>query len=99
MGDLISRSALLNLLAAYGNSERKTDYDNGWDDARDEIAREVKYAETVDAEPVRHGRWMPKPSGYCWPEDKICSECGAIYSFCKTQNYCPNCGARMDGGT
>ena len=37
VGDLISRSALLNRLAAYGNSRYKTDYNNGWDDARNEI--------------------------------------------------------------
>lgn len=49
MGDLISRNELLNRLAAYGDSEKNTDYDNGWDDARDEIARIVKDAEAVDA--------------------------------------------------
>lgn len=46
-------------------------------------------------EPVRHGKWIDKLSDCYWPGDKICSECGAEYSFYNVQNYCPNCGARM----
>ena len=30
-----------------------------------------------------------------WGRD--CSECGATFSTART-NYCPNCGAKMDGG-
>lgn len=46
--------------------------------------------------PVRHGKWIDKLSDCYWPGDKICSECGAEYSFYNVQNYCPNCGAKMD---
>lgn len=57
---------------------------------------------TVDAEPVRHGRWIPNGAGG-WH----CSECHATddYAYFKTYGgltgeqqdlYCPNCGARMD---
>ena len=51
------------------------------------------------AEPVRHGRWIVKilPIG---GGDKIraylCSECDR-YTNMKF-DFCPNCGARMDGG-
>lgn len=55
-----------------------------------------KNAPTVDAIPVRHGEWMlcsplyeDGPSGY------VCSEC-KIGGWEKT-NYCPHCGAKMDG--
>ena len=44
----------------------------------------------ADVQPVKHGRWM-------YPF--YCSECGftPYYSSDLTYNYCPNCGARMDG--
>ena len=45
---------------------------------------------TADVAPVRHGRW--KRYGKNLGE---CSECGEIVSV--RSNYCPNCGAKMDG--
>lgn len=50
----------------------------------------VRDLKTID--PVRHGKWMKEPR-----EDVIvvCSECHAG-CFNKT-NYCPLCGAKMDG--
>lgn len=51
---------------------------------------DVKEAPTIDAEPVRHGKWnilegMPTQ----------CSLCG-YYVKQKTFKYCPYCGAKMD---
>ena len=43
----------------------------------------------ADVAPVRHGRW--KRYGKNLGE---CSECGEIVSV--RNNYCPNCGAKMD---
>lgn len=45
---------------------------------------------TADVQSVKHGRWM-------YPF--YCSECGftPYYSSDLAYNYCPNCGARMDG--
>ena len=56
----------------------------------------------IDAEPVRHGHWID-----C-ADFEQCSECkgtqlktiNTIYgaaTWMKT-DYCPNCGAKMDGG-
>lgn len=53
----------------------------------------VEEMPTVDAEPVRHGRWT---------EDGLCMGCGfdALYlentSIQVRSHYCPNCGAKMD---
>ena len=52
---------------------------------------------TVDAVPVRHGRWIiDNVNG------KIaCSDCGCIYLGYNGRlppNYCPNCGAKMMEG-
>lgn len=54
--------------------------------------------EALKAEPTKHGRWET-PKGY--PNVLLCSECNTPYEkkeFVATPNYCPNCGARMDGG-
>lgn len=50
----------------------------------------------VDAEPVRHGKWIFNPSDafeamFAKPK---CSECG--FESADGGNYCPNCGCRMD---
>lgn len=52
----------------------------------------IENAPTIDAEPVRHGRWEGKRWSYS------CSICGGLSpedGGVKT-NYCPDCGAKMD---
>lgn len=55
-------------------------------------------APTIEAEPIRHGRWIYKE--YRTTKDDaigfyLCSECGRA-NWIKEDNYCPNCGAKMD---
>ena len=45
--------------------------------------------------PVRHGRWYWKPIDERTSEC-TCSVCGQ--GGCDDFNYCPHCGAKMDGG-
>ena len=59
------------------------------------VQQNIKDATTIDAETVRHGRWIDARE-YCG--DYMCSNCEALYGTNKF-NYCPNCGAKMDGGT
>lgn len=53
---------------------------------------------TIDAEPVRHGKWI-KSEIPC--EEFVCSECGgACWYYDVNKNvskskYCQNCGAKM----
>lgn len=57
---------------------------------------DISNAPTVDAEPVRHGRWKRTNS---YPNIIFCSECGEPFeksNSIECWNYCPNCGARMD---
>lgn len=53
----------------------------------------------VDAVPVVHGRWEPHPlySGY----DRCSACCNSIFKFDDDDKfqYCPRCGAEMDGGS
>ena len=52
---------------------------------------------TVDAVEVVHGRWIEKP--YLLGTTRYCSVCGQNYGMPHgVFNYCPNCGAKMDGG-
>ena len=49
----------------------------------------------IEAEPVRHGRWInPRLNKYGHPCHQ-CSECLFVASQ-KDRNYCPDCGAKMD---
>lgn len=64
------------------------------------VERLIDACPTVDAMPVVHGKWKPiKASIYPYGFDVRCSECGcAIFCGANGWNYCPNCGAKMDGG-
>ena len=71
---------------------------------RDDVGLDlVEDAPTVDAVPVRHGYWVIADADKC---EYICSVCGETDTDCSDrysnhnvfgQNYCPNCGAKMDG--
>ena len=51
----------------------------------------------ADVAPVVHAEWIGKPiAGY---SNVRCSNCRSVYSYNSGRwNYCPNCGAIMDGG-
>lgn len=63
----------------------------------------LKKAPTVDAEPVRHGKWIPKMiiiGGRKHFYGMICSVCGEYALEAEGDefltDYCYNCGAKMD---
>jgi hypothetical protein len=50
---------------------------------------------TIEAEPVRHGRWIVEyPTGSAFGRCSACKTLGNL-----DWHYCPNCGAKMDGGS
>lgn len=67
----------------------------------------IKSAPAVDVQKIKHGEWTKDDSGSCY-----CSACGwyADYDYDYVTyvtnnglgngdfNYCPHCGAKMDGG-
>ena len=69
-------------------------YAIGWNNAIDAI---IDNAPTVDATEVMHGKWIWGESNHL--EWMKCSEClkSQTPNLCFT--YCPNCGAKMDGGS
>ena len=57
------------------------------------ISEVIDAAPTIDAEPVRHGKWIDKSGGIegAWNHCSVCGE-RAIELY----DYCPNCGAKME---
>ena len=58
----------------------------------------------VEFKPVKHGRWLKTGQSFIFPEkfrNYFCSEC--LFELDRKSirteyRYCPNCGAKMDGG-
>ena len=71
------------------------------------LADAVEEMPTADVAPVRHGHWISLTE--CANEGVYCSICKkkvwkSDYAWCSKRrgsklqsNYCPNCGAKMDG--
>lgn len=91
MPELIDRHALLKNV--YDNPPEKARMTQG------EWCRKCIYeAPKVEAEPLRHGRWNYRhKDDWCY-----CTACGTDAEGsdgeCLETDYCPHCGARMDGG-
>lgn len=54
-------------------------------------------APTADVAPVVHGQWETNSDR---PDSLICPVCKCGFDMWKhdPHNFCPNCGAKMDGG-
>lgn len=94
MADYINKQAFLDYM-------KRTDrYFN--------VKFDIENFPNADVAPVRHGRWIPLTE--CTNEGVYCSICKkkvwkSDYAQCSKKsrnklesNYCPNCGAKMDGG-
>lgn len=57
-----------------------------------DYAGAIKAAPTIEAEPVRRGEWVREDE---YSDLWVCDQCGFAGEY--KDNYCPNCGARMDG--
>lgn len=67
-------------------------------DTCDAILHNLSKTETADVQPVKHGRWIENSDpGQNINEHYMCSECGCTFHNWANDNFCPNCGVRMDG--
>jgi hypothetical protein len=86
---LVRLSDVAKLKLKYAEND---DVRDGWFCAIDAVMN----LPAVDAVVVRHARWIPEALG-----DMRCSGCNEVYGVCGgllgDYNYCPGCGARMDG--
>lgn len=95
---LIDADELLERLRnaeAFYRHETAGDFDMGRALGLEEAREKVAEQPTIEAEPVKHGRWNINPDGY-YP---YCSECKEEPKSGKMTRFCQNCGARMDGDT
>ncbi len=64
----------------------------------DYAMKKLKEQPAADVAPVVHGRWISVPSSdTVMGKAYTCSECEKMRFGSFKPNYCPNCGARMDG--
>ena len=97
MAEYIEREALevelnhrLNFLM--GENGEYDHYTSGFDEA---VTR-VENFPAADVAPVQHGKWL---YGDYYDIGDVCSECDWDSKMTHpSYRYCPNCGARMDGG-
>lgn len=82
----------------------KTHYSWWTDETKELFDTIINLQPTIEAEPIRHGRWIFSEDRY-W---KTCPGCGAEVDVSMglgifvdgievdEMNYCPNCGSKMD---
>lgn len=75
--------------AAIAQCRRHSDY-TAWS-----IESGIEGIPAADVAEVVHGKWDDSLDGIT----PYCSICGRSHKLMvRTPNYCPNCGAKMDGG-
>lgn len=103
MSDLISREAALDAIKSYCNGLDNYSGVRCSSCMIDYAIIAVDAVPAVDAEPVRHGKWMNVcemlPPEY--HDNKRCSVCAnfALHDRLdrvRMSRYCPNCSAKMD---
>nr|DAE41906.1 MAG TPA: RimK-related lysine biosynthesis protein, Probable-dependent amine/thiol ligase family Amino-group [Caudoviricetes sp.] len=91
MAEFIKREAVIDLITRrYENPEICT--------------QEINSIPAADVAPVVHARWIHSRYEDCSEQFALvkCSQCNheayAMAFYVRGGNYCPNCGAKMDGG-
>lgn len=104
--DLISRSALLKELKEWYNEAKQREEANyEWETFESSGIESamlcVESFPAIDAESVRHGWWtaykIDGRYGLNKTSENRCSICNRYSIF--AYRFCPECGAKMDGGT
>lgn len=113
MTDLISRQAAIEEIQGFyppkvvNETEAEAINRVGWECAINCIEAYLRTVKPID--PVKHGKWLhgreiaremiDDTITAIIYEDWKCSDCGCTVEDGKpVWNYCPNCGAKMDGG-
>ena len=93
---LIDADTLYKFHESSYDGEDLSEFSKGWNWCIKHLA---KCTPTIDAAPVVHARWEDECDGY-----RNCSACGCEHpirdarGYLVDDEYCPACGAKMDGG-
>ena len=103
MAEYIEREAVLQKVKKLQETDPavigKKQFADGYFTGLDELEIILRGTSAADAVEVVHGRW-DKPSQYGLNHkfNHLGVVCSACASYCDNlYNYCPNCGAKMDG--
>ena len=100
MAEYVTKEQVIDWFRPYGHMDESIPYET--------MVSDLRGMPAADVAPVRHGRWISLTE--CANEGVYCSICKkkvwkSDYAWCskKSRNklrsdYCPNCGAKMEGG-
>ena len=96
MAEYISREAAIAYIREQSEECQKAFEELGGEsgiyaDAYNDLAEDFYSIPAADVAPVVHGHRVDDGGFYA-----RCSQCDGVLPICA--NYCPNCGAKMDGG-
>ena len=95
MAEYIEREAISEEIRKYYyKNPPNFSYGEGFDRGLDRAQRAILDAPASDVAPVRHGRWID--TDYEFAQCSLCKY--PVYAAWNATNYCPNCGAKMNGG-
>lgn len=103
MPEQIDKAKLLEYLAAIKPDEYVSAYGEAAVDVINHVEEYVNEMPTIEADPVRHGRWVfQKGDNKEYVDGWICTNCKFGFHtkvpYFEAFKYCPMCGSRMDGG-
>lgn len=100
MAEYIKREAAISYIREQSEECQKAFEEFGGEsgiyaDAYNDLAEDFYSIPAADVAPVVYGRWIEDL------DEMECSVCKRQWNYCdndtNTFNYCPNCGAKMDG--
>lgn len=106
MTEYIERDAISEEIRKYYyKNPPNFSYGEGFDRGLDRAQRAILDAPAADVAEVVHGEWLRSDDDWNSLTTIQCSCCGEEWCFetdddvsLLNYKYCPNCGARMDGG-
>lgn len=95
MAEYIERESTIELLRSLGSRDYRRE--KGTIQEAIKMVSFPEYTPSADVAPVRHGRWEVVV-GSDGKEYMVCTVCRKQQDLTGVFTYCPNCGAKMDGG-